>query len=59
MSLAVSARGKGLQPPSLPQRLTSGTCSDLREEEDLKRKFSLYSSVGNGGVSFSHLDLTF
>lgn len=52
-------QGKGLQPPPLPQRLTSGTCFDLREEEDLKRKFSLCPSAGNGGVSFSHLDLTF
>lgn len=59
VSLAVGARGKGLQPPPLPRRVTSGTCSDLREEEGLKTKFSLCSSVGNGGVSFSHLDLTF
>lgn len=59
VSLAVAARGKGLQPPLLPQRLISGTCSDLREEEGLKRTFSLCPFVGNGGVSFSHLDLTF
>lgn len=50
---------RGCSHHPFPQRLTSGTCSDLREEEGLKRKFSLCPSVGNGGFSFSHHDLIF
>lgn len=53
-------RWKGPQPPLLPQRLAADGCSEFREEEEgLKMDFSSLPSVGNDGVSFSHLGFPF
>lgn len=41
------------------QRMASDTCSEFREEEGLKGNYSLCPSVGNDGVSFSHLGFSF